>query len=468
MFPAGSQFSGPRFDSGARLLLYKGSREASVASGHRKGVRLTHPLQMLLLLAVILLAAKGAGALSVRLGQPAVFGELVAGLLLGPTFLDLLGRRMFQAVSGPGSPPPDLGGVIHDLAQIGVILLMFVAGIETDLEEMKRVGKVAFWSAAGGVALPFGLGVLCGRSFGYSWVESIFIGTVLTATSVSISAQTLIELGALRSREGTTILGAAVIDDVMGIIILSLVIAFTGTGISAGAAPGAPEILLVCLRMAVFFGAGWLLGRRYLDWAAERVRRLPTSQPLLAFVLLVAFLYAFAAEYLGRIAAITGSYLAGLLFAQTRHKAEIDRGIHPVTYSLFVPVFFVDIGLQANGREIFASWRDALFCVLVILGAVLGKVIGCALLARLTGFTGKEAMRVGIGMISRGEVGLIVAGYGLAAGVISRGVFSTMVAMVLATTMMTPLLLRRVFPERPAGPRKPKPVFESVSHVERD
>ncbi len=157
-----------------------------------------------------------------------------------------------------------------------------------------------------------------------------------------------------------------------------------------------------------------------------------------------------------------------MLFPQTRQNAEVDRGIHPFTYSLFVPIFFVDIALQANCREISASGRDALFCVLVILSAVLGKVIGCGILARLSGFTGKEAMRVGVGMISRGEVGLIVAGYSLAAGVISRGVFSTMVAMVLATTMMTPLLLRRVFPERREAPTKAPPVFESVSHVERD
>jgi Kef-type K+ transport system membrane component KefB len=167
------------------------------------------------------------------------------------------------------------------------------------------------------------------------------------------------------------------------------------------------------------------------------------------------------------VAAITGSYLAGLLFAQTRFKAEIDRGIHPITYSLFVSIFFVDIGLQANGREIVGSGRAVLFCAVVILAAIAGKIAGCGVLARLAGFSRGESLRVGVGMISRGEVGLIVAGYGLAAGVIERGVFSVMVVMVLATTLVTPLLLRRVFPRGAAAPGTTH-IVESISHVETE
>jgi Kef-type K+ transport system membrane component KefB len=427
---------------------------------------LTHLLQLLLLLAVILVAAKGAGSLSSRLGLPAVFGEILAGLLLGPTVFNVLGLRIFAP--GGDALHPALGGIVHDLAEIGVILLMFVAGMETDLEEMRRVGRAAFWSAAGGVVLPFLLGGLATRLFGRPWVECIFVGAVLTATSVSISAQTLFELGALRTREGTTILGAAVIDDVMGILVLSLVIAFTGSGAAAsGERFGITEILLIGGRMALFFGLGWLAGRRFLERITERVRRLPTSQPLMAFVLLVAFGYAFAAEFVGRVAAITGSYLAGLLFAQTRFKGEIDRGIHPVTYSLFVPIFFVDIGLQANGREIAASGRAILFAAVIVAVAILSKIVGCGALARLSGFSPRESLRVGIGMISRGEVGLIVAGYGLAAGVIEREVFSVMVVMVLVTTMVTPILLRMVFPVRATGPATAR-VVESISHVETE
>jgi Kef-type K+ transport system membrane component KefB len=390
------------------------------------------------------------------------------GLLLGPTVFNVLGLRIFQGGGPADLLHPGLSGVIHDLAEIGVVLLMFVAGMETDLEEMKRVGRVAFWAAAGGVILPFVLGIAAGRSFGHPWVESIFIGTVLTATSVSISAQTLMELGAMRSREGTTILGAAVIDDLMGIIALSLVIAFTGTGVPGGGKMGMADILLICARMTLFLVLGWFLGRRFLEKITDRVRSFPTSQPLMAFVLLVSFLYAFSAEYFGRVAAITGSYLAGLLFAQTRYKKEIDLGIHPITYSLFVPIFFVDIGLQANGREILGSATGILFCGLVVLVAILGKVVGCGALARISGFNWSESLRVGIGMISRGEVGLIVAGYGLAAGVIQRETFSMMVVMVLATTMVTPLLLRIVFPGKPAALPEPGQIVESISHVETE
>ena len=423
---------------------------------------------MLLLLAVVLVSAKGAGALSSRLGQPAVFGEILVGLLLGPTGLNLLGMGIFQPIAATEASPLPLGALLHDLASVGVILLMFVAGMETDLTEMRRVGKVAFSAAAGGVVLPFILGIVGGRSFGFSWVESIFIGTVLTATSVSISAQTLMELGALRSREGTAILGAAVIDDVMGIVILSLVIALTGASGGEGSPTGAGSILLVCLRMALFFTVGWLLGHRFLERLTARIRRLPASQALMAFVLFVAFVYAFGAEYVGRVAAITGSYMAGLLFAQTRFKAEIDRGIHPITYSLFVPIFFVDIGLQADGRGIFESWRMALFCGVVVLAAILGKVVGCWALAALSGFTARQSYRVGVGMISRGEVGLIIAGYGLASGVISRDIFSIMVVMVLVTTMITPLWLRGAFPRRPDASGEGDRVFESISHLETD
>jgi Kef-type K+ transport system membrane component KefB len=434
---------------------------------------LTHLLQLLLVLIVILFVAKGSGSLSTRLGQPAVFGEILAGLVLGPTVLDFPGWGIFRG-GGTDFLGRGLFGTVHDLAEIGVILLMFVAGMETDLEEMKRVGKVAFSAAAGGVVLPFALGTAAGRLFGMSWVESIFIGTVLTATSVSISAQTLMELGALRSREGSTILGAAVIDDVMGIIALSLVIAFTGVGVGGGdgtggaVGAGGGGLLLICARMAAFFTLAWLLGRRYLERICERVAALPTSQPLLTFVLLVAFSYAFSAEILGRVAAITGSYLAGLLFAQTRFKKEIDRGIHPVTYSLFVPIFFVDIGLQADGRPIFGSGRQALFCGIVVGAAIVGKIVGCGALARLTGFSSREALRVGVGMISRGEVGLIVAGYGLSSGAIRRDVFSMMVVMVLATTMVTPLLLRMVFPRKSRVVPAPAPIVESISHVETE
>ena len=398
---------------------------------------MSHSLQILLLLALVIAAAKGAGALAGRIGQPSVFGEILVGLLLGPTLLDVLNWPMFAGAEGSSG----LADLFGDLAEIGVLLLMLVAGLETDLQEMRRVGKTAFWSALGGVVLPLVGGAATAVAFGLPlfW-EGIFIGTILTATSVSISAQTLIELGALRTREGSTILGAAVIDDVIGIIVLSLVVA--GVGASAAGLDLA-QVALLAVRIAVFFAIGIAAGRwmtPLLQWAS----RLPVSQAILATVLVVAFVYSWAAEYIGAVAAITGSYLAGVLIAQTPFKRQVDQSVHPLAYSMFVPVFFINIGLQANGRELGSS---ALFAISLIAVAIVTKAFGCGLFARLSGFSTKESLRVGAGMISRGEVGLIVAGYGLTHQIIGRDVFSASVVMVLVTTMVTPPLLRLTFPK---------------------
>jgi Kef-type K+ transport system membrane component KefB len=408
---------------------------------------MSHLLQLLLLLSLIIAAAKLSGAAATRLGQPAVFGEILAGLLLGPTVLNILAWPIFSApVVAPGiEPSGPLLPLISDLAEVGVILLMFVAGLETDLAQMRRVGPAAFWSAAGGVVLPFLGGIMTAAAFGMPvlW-QGVFIGTVLTATSVSISAQTLMELGVLRSKEGSTILGAAVIDDVMGIIVLSVVVAFA----QASGNVNFGEVLIIGVRLVVFFAGALIIGRSF-ERVAGWGHGLGVSQGLLATVIFVAFLYAWTAEYVGGVAAITGSYLAGVLFTPTRFKKEIDQGIHPLTYSVLVPIFFISIGLRANGREL---GSQVLFTLTLVLVAIVTKAIGCALLSRMCGFTTKESVRVGVGMISRGEVGLIIAGYGLSHGLIGQDVFSASVIMVLATTMVTPPLLRMTFPRRAERP----------------
>jgi Kef-type K+ transport system membrane component KefB len=417
---------------------------------------MSHPLQLLLLLALVVAAAKLAGALATRIGQPSVFGEILIGLILGPTVVDVLGLPLFQPADGATE---GLLPVVRDLSEIGVILLMFVAGLETDLVEMRRVGTVAFWAALGGVVVPMVGGALTAVAFGFPlYWQGLFIGTILTATSVSISAQTLLELGAFRSKEGATILGAAVIDDVMGIIVLSLVVAF-----AKASAEGVEwtDVVLVAGRIVVYFALALLAGRTLAPlfrWTST----LGVSQALLGAALVVAFLYAWAAEFIGEVAAITGSYIAGVLIAQTPFKKDIDAGIHPLTYSMFVPLFFISIGLQANGREL---GDQALFTATVVIVAIVTKAVGCGVLARVCGFTSTESLRVGVGMISRGEVGLIVAGYGLSNGLISQDVFSASVLMVLVTTMVTPPLLRLVFPK--AG-RLPVNVEETIAHAPDD
>jgi len=298
---------------------------------------------------------------------------------------------------------------------------------------------VAFWTAFGGVVLPMILGAITAVMFGLPlYWEGIFVGTILTATSVSISAQTLLEIGALRTREGATILGAAVIDDVMGIIALSVVVALA----KASAALHWTELGIVVIRLTIFFAAA-IAARPLITPVLRWASRLGVSQSVLSAAVVMMLLYAWAAEYVGAVAAITGAYLGGVLIAQTEFKSEIDAGIHPLTYSIFVPLFFISIGLDANGRELGAR---ALFTIILVLVAIAAKALGCGLGARLLGFSTGESVRVGVGMISRGEVGLIVAGYGLANGLIGADVFSASVLVVLVTTMVTPPLLRMVFP----------------------
>jgi len=382
-------------------------------------------LQVLLLGAIIIAASKLAGSLSHRIGQPAVFGELLVGLILGPTVLGLMHWPVFAGHH------ESLAEIVKVLAEIGVLLLMFLAGLETDLGEMRKVG-------AAGVVFPFAAGAFTAHLFGIDWPEAVFIGTILTATSVSISAQTLMELGRIRSKEGTTILGAAVIDDVLGILLVSFVVAFYGGG---GGASGGIGMLL--LRMGLYFaaaiGLGSLLLGRITRWVEDRIS---ASEAVFALVLVVILVYSWSAEVLGSVATITGAYIAGLLYAQTEFVHAIEEKIQSMAYGFFVPVFFISIGLEANARTL---GDNILLAATIIVGAIIFKLLGAGLGTLLARFEWKEALRVGTGMISRGEVGLIVAGIGLSSGVISQEIFSVMAIMVLVTTMVTPPMLRATF-----------------------
>ncbi|MDQ7850852.1 MAG: cation:proton antiporter [Armatimonadota bacterium] len=385
-------------------------------------------LNFLLLLALIVAAAKGAGWLSLRLGQPAVLGELLAGVVLGPSLLDLLHLKPF---AGEG-----MAAGVFLLANLGVVLLMFIGGLETDLEQMRAVGRVAAAAGAAGVVVPLLLGLAVALPFGFGLQKSAFMGIVLAATSVSITVQTLIELGQLDSKEGTTLLGAAVVDDVIALLILSL---FVAVSLAGG---GVADVGGVVLRMAAFFVVAILLGRVFRG-VLGRAAQAPVSEGLLAATLVAVLAYAWSAEALGGVAAITGAYLAGVLVAQGGYRHEVEHRLKAFTYALLVPIFFVSIGLQTNARALAA--QDIPLALLIILAAVAGKVIGCGAGARLAGFTGPEALRIGVGMISRGEVGLIIAAIGLQTGLLADRGFAIMVITVLATTVITPPLLRAVF-----------------------
>jgi Kef-type K+ transport system membrane component KefB len=392
-------------------------------------------LQLILALIIIITGAKAGGWLANRLRQPAVMGELLAGLLLGPSLLNLMGWPIFSN----SNEPHLLNETVFQLADLGVVCLMFLAGLEMDAQGMRRAGRVATFAGVSGVIVPLVLGGLIALPFGYRGQSAVFIGIVLTATSVSISAQTLLELGRLRTREGLALLGAAVIDDVLVILLLSV---FTALA-SGGAGPGA--VLTVLLKMLAYLSLAVLAGFFLLPRLADWVHRQPISEGLAALVLVTALAFAWSAEMVGGLAAITGAFIAGVGFGRSHLRDEIERHMHTITYAFLVPIFFVSIGLKANARAL--SGPDILFALVLLLVAILSKVIGCGWGARLGGFSNRESLRVGVGMISRGEVGLIVAAVGVGEGLIKADVFSVVTFIVLVTTLVTPPLLRLTFME---------------------
>jgi Kef-type K+ transport system membrane component KefB len=377
---------------------------------------------------IILFSAKLAGYMSIRLGQPSVLGELLIGILLGPSVINLLDLPFIEH---------ELAATISELAELGVLLLMFMAGLELHLGELRHNLRVAAWAGFMGVLWPVLLGWGAGLLFGLSQPIAIFLGLTLGATSVSISAQTLIELKVLRSRVGLSLLGAAVFDDILIILFLSVFLALQeGAGTTLG-------ILLIVLRMFIFLGFSIAIGLWVLPRLVRRIAPLPISQGLLTVSLVVMLTYGIAAELVGGMAAITGAFLAGLMLGRSPEKDRIEAGSHALAYSLFVPIFFVNIGLSIDLREFHAGLL--VFTAVIIVVAVLGKWLGAGWGARIGGLSRLEATQLGAGMISRGEVGLIVADVGVNNGLLLENEFSAVVVMVLVTTVITPPILRALF-----------------------
>jgi Kef-type K+ transport system membrane component KefB len=402
-------------------------------------------LQLALLLSIILLSAKLAGYLSVRLGQPSVLGELLVGILLGPSVIDLLHFPFID---------PALAHTIAELGELGVLLLMFIAGLELHLDELTRNTRVAALGGFLGVLIPTMLGWGAGRLFSMDNPVAIFLGLTLGATSVSISAQTLMELKVLRSRVGLSLLGAAVFDDILVILSLSIFLAIeAGTG-------GLGSVLLILVRMLAFLALSVAFGLWVLPWLMRRVAHLPISQGVLTLALVVMLAYGVAAELLGGMAAITGAFLAGLMMARSGERERVEHGVHALAYGLFVPIFFINIGLSVNARAL--QVEMIVFALVITVVAIIGKWLGAGIGARLGGLSLRESIQLGAGMVSRGEVGLIVAGVGINEGLVSSSEFSAVVAMVLVTTLVTPPVLRSLFShkkreaEQPTHPAEPQ------------
>lgn len=394
-------------------------------------------LQLAIILAILLLCAKAGGFLSTKLGQPSVLGELLVGVLLGPSLINIMHLPVFAT--------HETGEFIKEFAELGVLLLMFLAGLELHLEDLARNKVPSALAGVFGVLVPVGLAYWVGIVLGYDNPHSIFLGLTLGATSVSISAQTLMELKVLRSRVGFGLLGAAVFDDILVILLLSIFLALQNGG-------NAIEIVLVVVKMIAFLGGSVAFGLWGLPWLTKKVSRIQISYGSLTLAIIIMLIFGIAAELVGGMAAITGTFLAGLMYSRTKQKSEIESGIKSIAYGLFVPIFFVNIGLTVNIRELDSS--AILVTLAISLVAILGKIIGSGLGARAGKFTWLESLQLGIGMVSRGEVGLIVASVGLQLGLLSTELFANIIGMVLITTLITPPMLRAAF----AYNKKPTPV----------
>jgi Kef-type K+ transport system membrane component KefB len=386
-------------------------------------------LQLAFELVVILLAAKASGYISTRLGQPSVLGELLIGVLLGPSLINILGLPFISSSS--------LGVTISDLSELGVLLLMFIAGLELHLGELTSHRRVSLLASVGGLILSIGLGWGGGRLFGMTGNASLLLGLALGATSVSISARTLMEMGVLRSRVGLSLLGAAVVDDILSIFAFSIFLAITtGSADFWG-------LVLLAGRMALFLVLTTAFGLWVLPALVRRVGRLSISQGVLAFAIVTLLLYGLASELVGQMAALIGAFVAGLMFARTPEKGQIEQGITSLAYGLFVPIFFINIGLSIDLHNLHIN---ALWLILVVsLAAIAGKILGVAAGARLGGLPSHQSFQLGIGMVARGEVTLIVAAASSRVGLIDSSAYSAIVAAVLLTTLVTPPLLRFAF-----------------------
>lgn len=378
-------------------------------------------------LAILLFAAKMLGLLARKIGAPEVVGEIMAGLILGPAVFGLVKDTDF----------------LSKMAEIGVMMLMFGAGLGTDIKELKKTGLKATLIACAGVMVPIALGALLFMAFyGFGlpgsdqFMKGIFIGTISSATSVSITVAALKELGKLNDTVGTTITSAAIIDDVIGIIVLTVVISMSGAGGEAGVGT---VIVKVVLFFVIAIISGYLIhkGMVWLDTNHPHSRRVPIIS------LCYCFMLGFIAEEFFGIADITGAYVAGVILCNLSDREYIESKVDVSSYMVFAPLFFTGIGLKTSISSM--SGILLLFSICFVIVSLLAKVIGCGLCSLLVGFKGRDSLKIGIGMMARGEVALITAQKGLAAGLLTSDFFTAVILLILASSIVTPVLLKKQY-----------------------
>ncbi|MEH7307519.1 cation:proton antiporter [Neobacillus drentensis] len=373
-------------------------------------------MDLILDLAIILFASKIAGDISVKLGQPSVLGKLLIGIIIGPAVLGLISDTK----------------TLTDLSQIGVILLMFIAGIETNIQQFRRTWMAATLVGFSGIIFPLILGSLAGVVMNLTLIEALFLGLLLSATSVSISVQALKELNKLQSKAGTTILGAAVIDDVVVIIALAFLMSMAG---------GEVNLSMMIIKKVLFFTVAIMVAWKVVPWILRKFAPLKVTESLVSAALIICFVFVYAAELSG-VAGIIGAYIAGVAISQTDYKQKIFKKVETISYSIFVPVFFTSIGLSVTFDGIFQQF--GLIIGLSIL-AILTKLFGAAAGAKLARFSWGNSLGIGAAMVSRGEVALIIATIGLETKLITQELFAVLIIVVLVTTIVTPPMMKYFF-----------------------
>jgi Kef-type K+ transport system membrane component KefB len=376
-------------------------------------------------LAIIIVFAKFFGIVFRKCKAPQVVGEIIAGLVIGPSILGLVAQTDF----------------LSQMAEIGVILLMFMAGLETNLKELLKTGFVAFLIAAAGVLVPLIGGSLLYMGFygaapwgSEAFYQAVFIGVILTATSVSITVESLREMGKLKGKVGTTILSAAIIDDVLGILVLTFVVGFKSPDSNPGRV-----VLSTVFFFAFALVIGFLLYKvfRYLDDRYPHTRRIP--------ILGLAFCLAFAyiTETCFGIADITGAYVAGIVLCSIRDSEYIAQKMDTSSYLIFGPIFFASIGLKTDISGF--SEEILFFSVAFVLVGLITKIIGCGVMARICRFGIKDSAKIGVGMMTRGEVALIVAQKGLSVGLLTPVYFTSVILLIIASSVVTPVALKLMY-----------------------
>ncbi|SFC46599.1 cation:proton antiporter [Butyrivibrio sp. YAB3001] len=382
-------------------------------------------IQILRDLMIIIVSAKLFGLIARRLHAPQVAGEIIAGLIIGPTLFDLV----------------EAGDFLSGMAEIGVILLMFSAGLETDIDKLKKSGVKATILACTGVAVPLVFGAILYMSFyGFAapgsmeFIKALFIGTILTATSVSITVQVLKELGKISTDVGTTIMSAAIIDDVIGIVVLTAVL---------GLKDPSANLITVVIKTVAFFVLSFVVGIAIFKIMKKVEIKWPHTRRIPILGLALAFAMSYVADKYFGVADITGAYVAGIILSSLDNSEYIDRKMDINSYMIFGPVFFASVGLQTNLKTV--DMTILAFSAAFVIVGLLGKVVGCGLVAKLLKYNTSDALKIGVGMMTRGEVALIVAQRGLKAEIIDSRYFTAVILLIILSSILTPIILKAIY-----------------------